>query len=219
MLFRCDAEREKLVGPAAAGARIATSLEGMDPEVPDIIRQHHESVSGKGYPKGLDYNDVHHLSKIISLLDCYDAMGSPRLFKEGVEPSESTSPSQKDIAIVQAADLPPDLSSDEIVDANPSVAMSGVVQRGMARFDAGFVRAFLENMGIYPLGSYLLMHGGEIAKVVSINSEAVKKPVIEVILDSQGNRPSSATFVDLMQTHFLRIKRPISGLPYQTSSV
>lgn len=58
-------------------------------EIPDIIEevveavfQHHERVDGKGYPKGLEGDDILPQAKIIAIADVFAAIREPRVYRE-----------------------------------------------------------------------------------------------------------------------------------------
>jgi putative nucleotidyltransferase with HDIG domain len=55
------------------GARVVSSLDGYGP-VAEIILAHHERIDGKGYPRGLEGEDIPRLSRIIAVSDTYDVM-------------------------------------------------------------------------------------------------------------------------------------------------
>jgi putative nucleotidyltransferase with HDIG domain len=55
------------------GARVVSSLDGYGP-VADVILAHHERIDGKGYPRGLEGEEIPKLSRIISVSDTYDVM-------------------------------------------------------------------------------------------------------------------------------------------------
>ncbi len=55
------------------GARVVSSLDGYGP-VADIILAHHERIDGKGYPRGLEGDEIPELARIISVADTYDVM-------------------------------------------------------------------------------------------------------------------------------------------------
>jgi putative nucleotidyltransferase with HDIG domain len=55
------------------GARVVSSLDGYGP-VADIILAHHERIDGKGYPRGLEGDEIPELARIISIADTYDVM-------------------------------------------------------------------------------------------------------------------------------------------------
>ena len=47
-----------------------------------IAREHHENYDGTGYPRGLGYADISIYSKIVALVDVFDALGTKRVYKE-----------------------------------------------------------------------------------------------------------------------------------------
>lgn len=83
-----------------------------------IIRHHHERMDGKGYPDGLTGDQLDDLTKIIIVVDSYDAMTSRRNYRtnmnkeEALEELFSCSGTQFDRQIVE-------VFSDSIVDFVP----------------------------------------------------------------------------------------------------
>jgi len=63
------------------GANIIKPLGFMEREQ-FIIRHHHERFDGKGYPAGLAGSELDDLTKIITVVDSYDAMTSRRNYRE-----------------------------------------------------------------------------------------------------------------------------------------
>ena len=55
------------------GARVVSALDGYGP-VAEVILAHHERIDGKGYPRGLEGEEIPKLSRIISVSDTYDVM-------------------------------------------------------------------------------------------------------------------------------------------------
>ena len=64
----------------SVGANIIQPLGFMDKEQ-FIIRHHHERMDGKGYPDGLTGDQIDILTKIIIVVDSYDAMTSRRNYR------------------------------------------------------------------------------------------------------------------------------------------
>jgi HD-GYP domain-containing protein (c-di-GMP phosphodiesterase class II) len=68
---------------------------------------HHESVNGSGYPAGLKGDDIPLASRIVSVIDSYDAMVSNRCYRKGLPHEEAirrlveSSGSQFDARVVQ----------------------------------------------------------------------------------------------------------------------
>ena len=65
---------------AALGADILSSIEFPYPVVP-IVRYHHENWDGSGYPEGIRGADIPIGARILSVVDCYDALTSDRPYR------------------------------------------------------------------------------------------------------------------------------------------
>jgi len=65
------------------GYRIASSLPGMD-SIAGCILQHRERWDGSGYPQGLKGEEIHLYSRILAVVDAYQAMLSPRPYREAL---------------------------------------------------------------------------------------------------------------------------------------
>jgi HD-GYP domain-containing protein (c-di-GMP phosphodiesterase class II) len=50
---------------------------------------HHESIDGKGYPAGLKASEIPLVSRVICVIDAYDAMVSNRCYRPGLPHSEA----------------------------------------------------------------------------------------------------------------------------------
>jgi len=76
------------------GANIVQPLGFMEKEQ-FIIRHHHERVDGKGYPDGLMGDDLDILTKIIMVVDSYDAMTSRRNYRKNMSMEEAVAELQR----------------------------------------------------------------------------------------------------------------------------
>jgi putative nucleotidyltransferase with HDIG domain len=65
---------------AAAGADILSAIDFPYPVVP-IVRHHHENWDGTGYPDGLTGADIPIGARILSVVDCFDALTSDRPYR------------------------------------------------------------------------------------------------------------------------------------------
>jgi putative nucleotidyltransferase with HDIG domain len=70
------------------GARVVSSLDGYGP-VADIILAHHERIDGKGYPRGLESDEIPELARIISVADTYDVMTARDSYRTPVSTHEA----------------------------------------------------------------------------------------------------------------------------------
>jgi putative nucleotidyltransferase with HDIG domain len=75
-----DAEFEKMKLHATIGADILSSIEFPYPVVP-IVRHHHEHWDGQGYPDGLKGEEIPLGARILSVVDCFDALTSDRPYR------------------------------------------------------------------------------------------------------------------------------------------
>ncbi|MBN8555646.1 MAG: HD-GYP domain-containing protein [Deltaproteobacteria bacterium] len=55
----------------------------------EIVIQHHEKISGIGYPKGLKGDAVPLASQVVSICDAYDAMTTNRCYQKALKPFQA----------------------------------------------------------------------------------------------------------------------------------
>ena len=83
----------------------------------------------------------------------------------------------------------------------PHQAMKVVMDDGAkGMLDWDLVHAFVKAMSVYPVGSYVRLEGGEIARVVRASSEIPEKPVIAVVADAQRFLFKAPVEIDLAMT-------------------
>lgn len=74
------AEFERMKVHADVGADILKSIDFPYPVEP-IVRHHHEQWDGSGYPAGIRGQDIPLGARILSVVDCYDALTSDRPYR------------------------------------------------------------------------------------------------------------------------------------------
>jgi len=84
-----DAEFEKMKLHASIGADILSSIEFPYPVVP-IVRHHHENWNGTGYPAGISGVDIPIGARILSVVDCFDALTSDRPYRPRLSVEDAT---------------------------------------------------------------------------------------------------------------------------------
>lgn len=70
------------------GAQILSRVEFPFPVVP-VVRHHHERWDGKGYPDGLRGEEIPLTARILSVVDCFDAVREDRQYRKGMTRDEA----------------------------------------------------------------------------------------------------------------------------------
>lgn len=105
-----------------------------DPNFPPKVylaaRQHHEKLNGKGYPDGIDINEITLFARVTAVADIYDAMVSKRVYKKANNPFKIISLlsnkqfSELDINLVQlfTEKMPAELIGKPVLLSDGSIA-------------------------------------------------------------------------------------------------
>ena len=83
-----SAEFNKMKRHADIGADLLSSIKFPYPVVP-IVRYHHENWDGKGYPSGIAGTDIPLGARILSVVDCFDALTSDRPYRPRLSAGEA----------------------------------------------------------------------------------------------------------------------------------
>lgn len=75
-----ETEFEKMKIHPVVGANMLSSIEFPYPLIP-MVRSHHERWDGQGYPEGLTGDQIPLNARILSLVDCYDALTTHRPYR------------------------------------------------------------------------------------------------------------------------------------------
>lgn len=81
-------EFEKMKLHASVGADILSAIDFPYPVVP-IVRHHHENWDGTGYPTGIKGTDIPIGARILSVVDCFDALTSDRPYRPRLADDEA----------------------------------------------------------------------------------------------------------------------------------
>ncbi len=100
------------------GYEILSEIEGMEP-IARMVRHHHERFDGRGYPDGLAGDQIPLGSRIMGVVDAFDAMTTDRPYRKRLDPSEA----YREIVSLAGTQLDPEMVKafeNCLIDASPN---------------------------------------------------------------------------------------------------
>src|SRR5271157_4370554 len=76
------AEFQEMADHTIVGHQIVSQVQFPWPQIPEIVRWHHERGDGSGYPDGLHWDEMPLPVRIVALADTFDAMISERPYRQ-----------------------------------------------------------------------------------------------------------------------------------------
>jgi HD-GYP domain-containing protein (c-di-GMP phosphodiesterase class II) len=91
-------------------------------------------------------------------------------------------------------------------------AMKNLLADNSIGFAPDVLKAFITVMGIYPIGSIILLNNGSMARVVKVRKEAPLRPKIAVLVDQSGKifEQNKGELIDLFAEKRLFILRAVN---------
>jgi HD-GYP domain-containing protein (c-di-GMP phosphodiesterase class II) len=134
-----------------------------------VAYEHHMRTDLSGYPRAVRPRSMSMMSKIVAVVDGYDAATTRRVYQ--------TTPYTPAAVLQEMRDNP---------------------RRGM---DQIVVKAFINLLGIYPVGTLVVLDTFELAIVISANPrpDSLSRPLVKIVSDAHGNTLHPAPEVDLAQ--------------------
>ncbi len=166
-----DQEWEIMRKHPVTGAKALIKLKGLDEvAMKSIIAsfEHHINYDLTGYPPLVNKKRLHIYSRIIAIVDRYDAMTSSRVYSRTPYP--------------------------------PDKALSLMLEKSGTYYDPLLLKVFITMIGVYPIGTLLMLDTKELALVFEANPnpEKTDRPKVMLISDEKGSRISTAV-VDLTE--------------------
>ena len=78
-----DREFQEITAHASIGAGIVSAMDFPEP-VDEVVLSHHEHWDGSGYPRGLEGDQIPRLARILTVVDCFDALVSDRPYRKAL---------------------------------------------------------------------------------------------------------------------------------------
>lgn len=139
---------------------------------------HHERLDGKGYPQGLDGYQIPFITRVVTIVDAFDAITSHRAYD----------------------------------DARPIQTAYDVLRSGADKqFDGALVHEFIRWLGVFPVGTLVELHTGEVALVLEKHPQLHLRPKVVVLRDA-NKAPCEPRYLDLSQ-----LTVDVEGTPYRIS--
>jgi hypothetical protein len=90
-------------------------------------------------------------------------------------------------------------------------AMKNLLSDNSRRFDPAVIKAFILIMGIYPIGSFVLLNNGAVARVLDVQGIAPLRPKIRILIDEFGKLagPDDINDIELLNDKTLFVVRAI----------
>lgn len=82
-------EFEEMARHPAYARQMLMGRSDIYPGAVDVAFTHHERLDGKGYPRGIDSSKISLFTRIVTVVDAYDAMTSDRCYKPGMSSLEA----------------------------------------------------------------------------------------------------------------------------------
>jgi putative nucleotidyltransferase with HDIG domain len=146
-------EFEKMKIHPTVGAEILEQVDFPYPVAP-IVRAHHEKWDGSGYPNGLAGEEIPIGARILSAVDCLDALASDRQYRKALPLDDAMAKVVEDagksfdpkvVAILQRRYIELErLANEQPLQSPPKLSTDIKVKRGLAP-DAGFEGSAAKN--------------------------------------------------------------------------
>jgi putative nucleotidyltransferase with HDIG domain len=155
-------EFEEIKKHPSYGADILT-VAGLDGLTIQIALQHHERLSGIGYPSGLIEHQLNQYVRMACIVDVFDAITAERVYKRAMTPSQAFK----------------------------------IIKESGSEFDDRLLNQFIRSVGLFSVGSVVLMKSQKLAIVTQTNYKEPLQPTLTAFYHTKFKRHISATTIDL----------------------
>ncbi|MDR0552034.1 MAG: HD-GYP domain-containing protein [Spirochaetaceae bacterium] len=96
--------------------------------------------------------------------------------------------------------------------ANNAIKM--MMSENHSHFSPGIIDVFVKVMGIYPVGSGVVLNNGINAKVLDTNKDAPLRPIVKVLTNASGDTVNEEEIINLLDTRNLYITKTFALKSY-----
>ncbi|MBN1797384.1 MAG: HD domain-containing protein [Spirochaetales bacterium] len=90
-------------------------------------------------------------------------------------------------------------------------AVKTIMRDTFTRFNSEIVKIFLKSIGIYPVGSMVLLNDYRIGKVIEVQIGSPLRPKIELVVDEIGRKVTQPQIIDLLRNESVYILKPLDA--------
>jgi len=94
----------------------------------------------------------------------------------------------------------------------PHQALKEILASLSTFFDPDIIKALVQKISIYPVGSFVKLSNTEIAKVISSNFTSPLRPTVLVVLDKDGKHLKESKTLDLIRSDGIHVIEPVSSI-------
>jgi putative nucleotidyltransferase with HDIG domain len=152
------------------GLEVLNKTPGISETVLQIAGEHHEKYCGTGYPFRKKGEEISLLGRMAAIVDVYDAITSNRVYHKGMEPP---------LALKKIYEW-----SDRSATTEPHM-------------DEELVQHFIHALGIYPVGSLVMLESQRLAVVLEQSEQGLLSPRLRVMYDCNTRRKLEPFDIDM----------------------
>lgn len=98
----------------------------------------------------------------------------------------------------------------------PHDAVVALVKQAQTELDTQLVKLFIDRISIFPVGSYVKLNTGDIARVIATNPAYPLRPKVKIILTAEKYAPKDIQVIDLSQNSQIVITEAVDETKIET---
>lgn len=91
----------------------------------------------------------------------------------------------------------------------PHRAVHAIIEEAKDDFDSRIIKALIDNIGIYPAGTFVRLDTGEAGLVIDVNPGSPLSPKVNILLGKDGERLAEPRTADLTKQTSVHIEAPL----------
>ncbi|MCS7231856.1 MAG: HD domain-containing protein [Elusimicrobiota bacterium] len=99
----------------------------------------------------------------------------------------------------------------------PHDAIVSLVKQAQTELDSQLVKLFVDKISIFPVGSYVKLNTGEIARVIAANPSFPVRPKVKIILTSEKLPPKQTEIINLAEVSSINIVEAVDETKIDTT--